>query len=334
MNRRLQNILIIAALIAGSPFVGHRAFAQLGKVQANGITIAYESFGAEDREAVLLIMGTGGQLTQWPDELCGELVKRGYRVIRYDNRDVGLSTKFEAAGEPDFAAILRAVGAGKPAPLAYTLYDMAADAVGLLDALGIKKAHLVGASMGGMIAQIVAADHPEHTFSLTSLMATDGKPGLPIVAKPEVAAKIPPAAPLGDKEAYMARQVKAYQIIGSPGYPTDEKTLREHVARDAQRSYYPVGELRQGAAALVAGLEDRREKLKTIKVPTEVLHGAEDPIVPVAGGEDTAANIPGAVLRIIPGMGHDVPAALVKIVADAITAAASRATGSKMNVQR
>jgi pimeloyl-ACP methyl ester carboxylesterase len=324
----------LAALTAAGPLIAYRAQAREGKVQANGITIAYETLGSKDRETVLLIAGTGGQLTQWPDELCAELTEHGYRVVRYDNRDIGLSTKFEAAGAPDFAALLRAVGAGQPAPLAYTLHDMAADAVGLLDALGVKKAHIVGASMGGMIAQIVAADHPEHTLSLTSLMATDGKPGLPIIAKPEVAARIPPPAPIGDQDAYIARQVKAFQIIGSPGYPTDERIIREHVLRDVKRSYYPVGELRQGAAALVAGLEDRREKLKTINVPTVVLHGAEDPLVPVEGGKDTAANIPGAELRIIPGMGHDIPAALVKAVAEAIEAAASRATGSTVKSPR
>ena len=190
-----------------------------GKVQANGITIAYESFGPADRETVLLIMGTGGQLTAWPVELCEELVKRGYRVVRYDNRDVGLSTRFEAAGIPDFAAVVAAAQAGKAAPLPYTLYDMAKDAVGLLDSLGIGKAHIVGASMGEMIAQIVATDHRDRTLSLTSIMATSGKPGLPIIAKPEVVAKIPPPPAVDDKEAYIARQVKALQTIGSPGPP-------------------------------------------------------------------------------------------------------------------
>jgi pimeloyl-ACP methyl ester carboxylesterase len=324
-----QVVLRLTALIAASALVGLPAHAQSRKVQANGITIAYETFGPTDRETVLLIMGTGAQLTEWPVELCQELVRRGYRVVIYDNRDVGLSTRFEAAGLPDWKAISNALGAGKPAPLAYTLYDMARDAVGLLDALGIKKAHIAGGSMGGMIAQIVATDHPEHTLSLTSIMATDGKPGLPVIAKPDVTAKIPPPAPDGDKEAYIARQVKALQIIGSPAYPTDEKTLRERVVRAVQRSYYPAGEARQGAAALVTALEDRRAKLRTIKAPTVVLHGAEDPIVPVEAGRDVAANIPGAELRVIPGMGHDLPIALVNTFADAITAAASRATGTK-----
>jgi pimeloyl-ACP methyl ester carboxylesterase len=146
-------------------------------VQANGITIAYQSFSSPDRETVLLIAGTGMQLTGWPVQLCEELVKRNYRVVIYDNRDIGLSTQFDAAGKPDFGAVVQAAMAGKPAPLAYALYDLAKDAVGLLDALAIKKAHIAGASMGGMIAQIVATNYPERTLSLTSMMAGDGKPG-------------------------------------------------------------------------------------------------------------------------------------------------------------
>ena len=300
-----------------------------GQVKIDGITIAYESFGSEDRETVLLIMGSATQLTAWHVELCEELVKRGYRVIRYDNRDVGLSTRFEAAGMPDFAAVVAAAQAGKPAPLPYTLYDMAKDAVGLLEALGIRKAHIVGASMGGMIAQIVAADHLDRTLSLTSFMATSGKPGLPIVAKPEVVANIPPPAAQGDKNAYIERQIKTLQIIGSPRAPIDEKILRGWVTRDVERAYYPAGEARHAAAALFTALEDRRLKLKTIKVPTVVVHGEDDPIVPVEAGRDVAANIPGAEFRLMPRLGHAFRPELARDFADAITAAASRATGVK-----
>lgn len=302
---------------------------QQGRVRANGITIAYQSFGSPDRETVLLVAGTGMQLTGWPVQLCEELVKRGHRVVIYDNRDVGLSTKFEAAGKPDFAAVVQAATTSKAAPLPYTLYDMAKDAMGLLDALAIKKAHIAGASMGGMIAQIVATNYPERTLSLTSMMATDGKPGLPIVAKPERLAKIPPPGPDADKKAYIERQVKSWQAIGSPAYPTDEAILRQRITRDVERSYCPPCDARQGAASLFTALEDRRGKLKTIQAPTVVVHGAEDPIVPVEAGHDAAANIPGAELRIIPGMGHDLPAALVQTVADAIAAAASRAAGRR-----
>src|SRR5262249_58936315 len=213
-----------------------------GQVKANGITIAYESFGPEDRETVLLIMGASAQLTLWPVELCEELVNRGYRVIRYDNRDVGLSTHFDSAGPPDFAAVVAAAKAGKPSPLPYTLDDMARDAVGLLDALGIKKAHIAGPSMGGMIGQIIAADHPDRTLSLTPIMAGSGKPVVPDYAKPEVLAKFPPPAPVGDKQAYIEQRIKVFQLIGSPRAPIDEKILREWITRDVERSYYPAGE--------------------------------------------------------------------------------------------
>src|SRR5262245_33201234 len=238
-----------------------------GQVKANGITIAYESFGPEDRETVLLIMGVSAQLTLWPVEVCEELVKRGYRVIRYDNRDIGLSTRFDSAGMPDFTAVVAAAKAGKPAPLPYTLYDLAKDAVGLLDALGIKRAHIAGPSMGGMIAQIIAAEHPDRVLSLTSIMASSGKPGVPLLAKPEVLPKIPPPAPEGDKKAYIERQIKLLQLSGSPRAPIDEKILRAWVTRDVERSYHPAGEARHAAASLFAVYEDRRAKLKTIKVP-------------------------------------------------------------------
>ncbi|HEX7776197.1 MAG TPA: alpha/beta hydrolase [Parvibaculum sp.] len=296
------------------------------QVKANGITIEYESFGPADRETVLLIMGLGGQLTMWPVELCNELVARGYRAIRFDNRDVGLSTKFDAAGMPDMAAIFGAVMAGKAAPAPYSLDDMAKDAVGLLDALGIKKAHIAGASMGGMIAQLVAANHPERVLSLTSIMSTTGNAALP-QAKPEVMGLLMAPAPEGDVEAAIQRGIKVFQTIGSPGFPTDEKILREWFTRDVKRSNYPVGVARQMAAIMSNG--DRREKLKKVKAPTVVLHGADDPLVPVDGGKDTAASIAGAELRIVPGMGHDFPIALVKTFADAITAAAARAGAAK-----
>jgi pimeloyl-ACP methyl ester carboxylesterase len=291
---------------------------------ANGITIAYESFGSPDRETVLLIAGAGMQLTGWPVELREELVRRGYRVVIYDNRDAGLSTKCNAAGVPDFTAVMQAAADGKSAPLPYTLYDMARDAVALLDALAIRKAHIAGASMGGMIAQILATNYPQRTLSLTSIAATDGKPGLTVFGKPELAAKIPPPAPDGDKKAYIERQVKMWQAIGSPGYPTEEAVLRAKVTRDVERSYCPACEARQAAASLFTAMEDRRAKLKAIRAPSVILQGAEDPIVLLEAGRDVAANIPGSELRVIPGMGHDIPVALVKTVADAITAAASR----------
>jgi len=311
-----------AADVAGVP-------SRTGQVQANGITIAYESFGPTNRETVLLIMGNGAQLTAWPVELINELVTRGYQVIIYDNRDVGLSTKFDSAGLPDLKAIIEERIAGRPGPLPYTLDDMAKDAVGLLDARGIKKAHIAGVSMGGMIAQLVAADHPEHTLSLTSIMATSGNAAWPMPAKPEVMAKLPPPSLDGGPEAIVARAVKMIQILAGPEYPPDEKRVREMVFRTMKRSDYRPGMARHNAAAAVGFFEDRRAKLKTIRVPAVVIHGALDPLMPVEGGRDTAANIPGAEMRIIPGMGHDLPIPLVKTIADGITAAATRATGAK-----
>ncbi|MFN4230735.1 alpha/beta fold hydrolase [Parvibaculum sp.] len=292
------------------------------QVKANGITLEYESFGPQDRETILLIMGLGAQLTMWPTELCDELVKRGYRVIRYDNRDVGLSHKFDEHGMPDMAAIFGALMAGQPAQSPYSLDDMAADAVGLLDALGVKQAHIAGASMGGMIAQLVAANHPERTLSLTSIMSTTGNPEVP-QGKPEAMAVLMTPAPEGDIPAAIERGILAWNTIGSPGYRTDDETLRQWVTRDVHRSLYPVGTARQMAAIVANG--DRREKLKNIKVPAVVLHGVDDPLVPVEGGRDTAKSIPGAELREVPGMGHDFPLALVDTFADAIEAAAKRA---------
>jgi pimeloyl-ACP methyl ester carboxylesterase len=319
----------IVAVAARADEPARRVPVHEGKAKANGITIAYESYGPEDREAILMIMGHGAQLTAWPVELCEELVKRGYRVIIFDNRDVGLSTHFDEAGKPDMEAVFKAKAEGKPVPVAYTLDDMAKDAVGLLDALKIKKAHIVGVSMGGMIAQLVAADHPEHTLSLTSIMSTTGNPAIPLPAKPDVMAKAPKPDPDGDTEAIIANAIALNRLLAGPKYPPDEKRIRELVLRTMKRSDDRAGTARQLAAVALGFYEDRRPKLKTIRVPTVVVHGAEDPLMSVEGGKDTAANIPGAELRILPDMGHDLPIPLVKDFADAITSAARRATGAR-----
>ena len=288
---------------------------------ANGIDIEYEEFGPKAGEPILLIMGLGGQLTRWPLEFIELLTSRGYRVIRYDNRDVGLSQKFDSAGPADIARMMAEMALGKKASAAYTLDDMANDAAGLLDALRIKKAHIVGASMGGMIGQLVAANHPEKTLSFTSIMSTTGNSSLP-PPKPEAMAVLLIRPPAGDAEAVIEHGVKAYKTIGSPGYPTDEKEIRRRVTEDFKRSNYPAGFSRQMAAVMVTG--DRRAALKRIKAPTIVIHGADDPLVPVEGGRDTAANIAGAELLEIPGMGHDIPAALYSRIADAIESVTKR----------
>ncbi|HEY4344760.1 MAG TPA: alpha/beta hydrolase [Parvibaculum sp.] len=299
------------------------------QIEANGIDIEYESFGPEARETILLIMGLGAQLTQWPLELCEDLVTRGYRVIRFDNRDAGLSSRFERDRAFALTDAFFSLAAGKPAFVLYSLGDMAADAVGLLDALGIEKAHIVGASMGGMIAQLVAAEYPERTLSLTSIMSSSGNPLLPHPKSRVLGMMMSPAPHASNRQAVIARGIKTYETIGSPGFPTDEETLRAWVTRDAARAYHPAGVMRQMAAVLTNG--DRRPKLRKIVAPTVVLHGGDDPLVPFAAGEDTAANIEGAELRIVEGMGHDMPLALIGTIADAIVAAAERATGVKLD---
>lgn len=275
---------------------------------ANGITLEQERFGDPSDPAVLLIMGLGAQLTRWPLPLVNALVAEGFHVIRFDNRDVGLSQKFDAAGVPDLAAIAAALGRGERPQTPYSLDDMAADAAGLLDAMGIAGAHVVGASMGGMIAQLVAANHPERTLSLTSIMSSSGNPALPR-STPEATAVLMTRPKSGDMADIVAHGVNAAKVVGSPGYPVDEAVLAERIRADAERMSYPPGFARQMAAIYANG--DRRARLKTITAPTVVIHGADDPLVPVEAGRDTAASIPGARLVEIAGMGHDLPLPLV-----------------------
>ena len=282
----------------------------------NGITLEYETHGDPANPPLLLIMGLGAQLTLWPIELVEALVARGYFVIRHDNRDIGLSTKFTEAGVPDMASVVMALMAGKNPAVPYTLSDMAGDAIAVLDAVGVAKAHIVGASMGGMIAQLVAVEHPERVLSLTSIMSSTGNPLLP-PAKPEaMAALTAPMAPDADLMAILERGAMVSKAIGSPGYPADPERLRANVERDYNRSFHPTGAMRQMAAIVADG--DRRARLKTVTAPTLVIHGADDPLVPVEGGRDTASAIAGATILEVPGMGHDLPLALVETIADAI----------------
>ncbi len=290
---------------------------------ANGISLEYEQFGDPANPPLLLIMGLGAQLTLWPVELVEALVARGFHVIRYDNRDIGLSQKFTDHGMPNFKRVGLMRLLGLRARLPYRLSDMAADAVGLLDALGIAKAHVVGASMGGMIAQLVAATYPERVLSLTSIMSTTGNRRVP-AARPEAMAALmdrPPAD--ATAETILPYGIRVSRAIGSPGYPASEDRLKERIARDYDRSFHPTGAGRQLAAILDDG--DRRKRLAKVTAPTLVIHGADDPLVPVEGGRDTAASITGAKLLEIPGMGHDLPLELVDQVADAIAANANAA---------
>ena len=287
---------------------------------ANGITIAYEDHGDPAAPPILLVMGLGGQLTLWPIELVEALVARGIRVMRYDNRDVGLSTKFDAAGVPNIKRMIvrAAFGLSNRAP--YSLADMANDGMGLLDALGIDKAHIVGASMGGMIAQHIAFAHLARVLSLTSIMSTTGNRWLPRAKKEALSAMLDRPQST-DPEALIAHSKRIARVIGSPGYPPNEERLDVRVRADFARSYYPAGFMRQTAAIIADG--DRRRRLAGVTAPTLVIHGDSDPLVPPAGGADTAKHIAGARLETIPGMGHDLPLALVDIMADLIASHAS-----------
>ena len=282
---------------------------------ANGIQIEYDTFGDSSYPALLLIAGNGAQTIFWDVEFCELLVKKGYFVIRFDNRDAGLSTKFEEAGIPDFPAAIKAAMEGKPMESAYSLDDMADDAVGLLNALGIEKAHICGASMGGMIAQVIAYRHPKHVLSLTSIMSTTGNPELP-QAKPETIAAVLAPVP-AERKAFVEHNMNIWWRIWSPGFPFEEKRARTLIENSYDRSYYPQGAVRQNIALIANG--DRRESLSTIAVPTLVIHGADDPLIPVEGGKDTAQVIPGASLLIINGMGHDMPKGVWAEIIDAIS---------------
>jgi pimeloyl-ACP methyl ester carboxylesterase len=282
---------------------------------ANGISIAYEDHGDPAAPPILLVMGLGGQLTLWPIEFVEALVARGYRVLRYDNRDIGLSTKFDAAGMPNIRRMLVRALFGLNVRAPYRLGDMANDGIGLLDALGIERAHIVGASMGGMISQHIAFTHGRRVRSLTSVMSTTGNRWLPRARK-EAMAVLLRRPQTDDHETLIAIGKRAARTIGSPGYPPDEARLDARIRSDLARSYYPVGPARQLAAIIADG--DRRQRLRTITAPTLVIHGDADPLVPMPGGVDTAKHIRDARLEIIPGMGHDLPLALVDRLADLI----------------
>ena len=289
------------------------------RARANGIEIEYETFGDPADPTLLLVMGLGGQMILWPEELCSDLAARGLHVVRFDNRDVGRSTWLEQAGMPDVAGALGAALQGRPIPAPYLLRDMAADAVGLLDALGVDIAHVVGASMGGMIAQTLAIEHPARVRTLTSIMSTTGHPGLP-QARPEAMAVLltPPPA---DRAGSLDAAVRTWRTIGSPGFPFDEAEVRRRAALAFDRGVNPPGVARQLVAILASG--SRREALRGVRAPTLVIHGLADPLVPVEGGRDTAQAVPGAELLEFEGMGHDLPRPLLSGFVEAITKLAS-----------
>ena len=280
-----------------------------------GIEIFYEDRGDPSAEVILLVMGLGAQMTLWPDELVAALVGDGFRVIRYDNRDIGLSQKFEGKRAPSPPVQVLRKKIGFPAKVPYTLKDMADDGIGLLDALGIARAHIVGASMGGMIAQLMAVHHGERLASLTSIMSTTGNGKLPQAEKHAIDALVAPIQSM-EEESLVAHGLNIAKNIGSPGFPFDPEQQRERVLLNMRRSVYPAGLPRQLAAIIDDGC--RRSRLASVTVPTLVMHGEADPLVKLEAGEDTAKHISGARLVTIPGWGHDLPIALIPRIASEI----------------
>jgi pimeloyl-ACP methyl ester carboxylesterase len=285
---------------------------------ANGIDLAYETFGDEDARPLLLVMGLGTQMLAWHDDLCALLVDRGFFVVRFDNRDIGLSTHLHDAPAPNLMAAL----GGDTSSASYRLEDMADDTAALLDALGIDSAHVVGASMGGMIAQTLVITHPERVRSLTSIMSTPS----PAVGSPtQEALAVLLAAPATSREDAVQRAITSYRVIGSPGYPLDEEWLADIAGTAYDRGYDPVGVARQLLAIHASG--DRTAALAGVRVPTLVVHGDRDPLVQVEGGRATAAAVPGAELLVLEGMGHNLPRQLWPTIVDRLVALADRAEG-------
>jgi pimeloyl-ACP methyl ester carboxylesterase len=275
----------------------------MAQLTTNGVALEYDEIGPKDGVPILLIQGFGTQMTGWSDEFRQGLAKAGLRVVRFDNRDVGLSQKW-AGIKPNVPAALEALAAGRKPDLPYTLSDMAADAAGLLDVLGIESAHIAGASMGGVIAQLVALDHPAKARSLISIFSTTGDPSLPR-STPEATAALTGRPPADDKPTVVAHSLKGRRAYASTAYPFDEVRLGALIGTSYDRSYYPEGTLRQWAAILAA--PPRTERLKKLRIPALVLHGTADTLIPCEAGRHTAACIPGAEYHEIEGWGHDFP---------------------------
>ena len=279
------------------------------QLKVNDLRIEYDTFGDEGAQPLLLIMGLGAQMTAWPPEFCNALAGHGHYVVRFDNRDIGLSTKFHGAKAPSRLRYVmnHIFHTGLKVP--YTLDDMASDAAGVLDALDIESAHVVGASMGGMIAQLLTVGHPGRVTSLTSIMSSSGDPKLP-TARPEVVKQLITKRPdTSDPEVMLEHTVRSLKLISSPGYPRSDAEWRELITASLARSFHPRGFLRQMAAIVADG--SRVQRLATIVKPTLVIHGSDDPLVPVECGIDTARHIKGARLEVLEGMGHDIPPPLV-----------------------
>ncbi|MGY4161760.1 MULTISPECIES: alpha/beta fold hydrolase [unclassified Bradyrhizobium] len=282
--------------------------------RANGIDICYEVFGEAHSEPLLLIMGLGAQMIHWDDEFCRQLAARGFRVIRFDNRDIGKSSRMSGGKRLTALELIKLRFLKIPVAAPYRLADMARDTIGLMDALGIRKAHLVGASMGGMIAQEVAITFPERVLSLTSIMSTTGNPKIPGPTREATAVLMAP--PPKSKEEYFVRFGQTWKVLRNGLFPEDEALDAERARRTFERGLNPEGVGRQLRAILASG--SRKERLRSVKAPTLVIHGTVDPLVHPEGGRDTAASIPGARLLMIEGMGHALPIPMWPEIIDAI----------------
>jgi pimeloyl-ACP methyl ester carboxylesterase len=293
------------------------AFGEERMASANGIELAYQEMGEESGEPLLLVMGLATQMIAWDEGFCALLAERGFRVVRFDNRDVGRSTKIDGAGLPSRVDMM----SGRRATAPYLLRDMARDTVGLMDHLEVDSAHLVGASMGGMIAQTTAIEHPERVRSLVSIMSTTGNRwvGTPSLRAYGVLFSSPPKG----REAVVRRAIRTFKAIGSPGFPFEEDRIRDLAARSYDRGHSASGVARQLHAITTSG--DRTRALAGVRAPTTVIHGTRDPLIRPSGGRATAKAIPGARLRLIDGMGHDLPEALWQTFADEIASNAERA---------
>ena len=287
------------------------------RASVNGIELAYDEFGDPGGEPLLLVMGLGMQMIAWDQRLCGLLAERGYRVIRFDNRDCGHSTKFDRAGVPARAAMI--TGTGRPP---YLLSDMASDSVGLLDELGIERAHVAGVSMGGMITQEIAIRHPGRLLSLASIMSSTGSRWLRWPKWKAMATLM--ARPPADSEAYIRLAIRTFEVIGSPGQRMDEESFRLLIETSYRRCFYPDGVARQLHAINCSG--NRTRALRRLDLPALVIHGSVDPLIRPAAGRATARAIPGARLKVVPGMGHDLSPAFWPQIVEALNAHARRAT--------
>lgn len=278
-------------------------------VQANGLELAYEQFGRDDDPALVLIMGLGAQLTSWPDAFCRALSDTGLRVIRFDNRDTGLSTKIRGVRRYDSIsrAFIKSL-LGREIRTVYTLEDMADDTVGLLDGLGIAKAHLAGVSMGGMIAQIVAATRPERVLTLTSIMSTPSEPRLPR-GRLKILFRMRKPPKSRDKNAIAAHFAKTMRMTGSPKFGRSQTDWEAEIRHGLERNYYPTGTTRQTLAVLAAS--PRGDLLGAVRCPTLIIHGDADPLLPVKHGRATADALPHARYEEVSGMGHDLPPRLL-----------------------